>query len=41
MEAIIVGDLHGDINLYRQIKGRFANEKIILLGDIVDSFICS
>jgi predicted phosphodiesterase len=37
-DTIVVGDLHGDIHLYQQIKSKFATEKIILLGDLVDSF---
>ena len=37
-DTIIVGDLHGDICLYQQIKSKFPTEKIILLGDLVDSF---
>ena len=37
-DTIIVGDLHGDISFYQQIKSKFATEKIILLGDLVDSF---
>jgi predicted phosphodiesterase len=36
---IVVGDLHGNIDLYHEIKSRFCTEDIILLGDIVDSFV--
>jgi hypothetical protein len=39
MEAIVVGDLHGDINLYKRIRSTFSGEKIILVGDLIDSFV--
>ncbi|MFA5394955.1 MAG: metallophosphoesterase [Methanogenium sp.] len=41
MDAFIVGDLHGDITFYRLVKQKFPNENIILLGDLVDSFVCT
>lgn len=38
MKFIAVGDLHGDIELYRQIKSEFKDESLILMGDLLDSF---
>jgi len=35
---IIVGDLHGDIDIYRKIKDIYIDNEIILVGDYVDSF---
>jgi predicted phosphodiesterase len=37
--SIIVGDLHGNIELYHKIKKKFSGEDIILLGDLLDSYI--
>jgi hypothetical protein len=36
MEAIIVGDLHGNLNFYRKVKSQ-TQDKIILVGDLIDS----
>jgi hypothetical protein len=37
MKAIVVGDLHGEINLYHEIRHK-EKEKLILTGDLLDSF---
>lgn len=38
MNAIVVGDLHGEISFYQQVRSMF-DEKIILVGDLLDSLI--
>jgi len=37
-KKIVVGDLHGDIDIYHEIKDKFKDHDIILVGDYVDSF---
>ena len=37
MKRICLGDLHGDLSLYQQIKSRFPGHKFTLVGDLVDS----
>lgn len=39
MKCIVVGDLHGNIELYRKIKKRHNDKYIFLLGDLLDSWI--
>jgi hypothetical protein len=39
MDAIIVGDLHGNVNFYHRVKHQFPKRNIILLGDLLDSFL--
>jgi predicted phosphodiesterase len=37
MKKIILGDLHGDLELYKQVREKFS-EPLVLLGDYLDSF---
>ncbi|MCK9428820.1 MAG: metallophosphoesterase [Candidatus Omnitrophica bacterium] len=37
-KLIVIGDLHGDIDIYREIKDKFKDYDKILVGDYVDSF---
>ncbi len=37
-KTLVVGDLHGNIELYKEVKLQFTNHDIILLGDYLDSF---
>ena len=39
MKAIVVGDLHGNLNFYRAVKNQFPDRNIILVGDLLDSFL--
>jgi len=41
MKRICMGDLHGDLALYRSIKSMFPGHKFTLVGDLVDSFFFS
>lgn len=38
---LIVGDIHGDLNLLQRIYQEFPSEKKIIVGDLVDSFVHS
>jgi hypothetical protein len=40
MKAIVIGDLHGEINFYHEVKSS-TKEKLILTGDLLDSFYFS
>ena len=39
MERICVGDLHGNINLYHEIKTKFPDHLVTIVGDLLDSFV--
>jgi hypothetical protein len=41
MKRIVVGDLHGDLELYRKIKATFPDYMITLVGALVDSYVFS
>jgi predicted phosphodiesterase len=37
-KTLVIGDLHGDVELYKKAKLQFDSHDIILLGDYLDSF---